>query len=141
MSERPAPEPECHWEAEQRTNVVAYLSEQGLAHGEVGVEPAWTVYPYVSVWAIESLKASGWVGWWAISGDLPTDCCSADGARDPRSAVRRIAESWNPSLAEQSPEPAQIGSTGLSGDLRPLLAARAHLLLELVSNEDLWPAP
>jgi hypothetical protein len=122
MGATPSPDVERSWEAEQRQNVAAYLKVEGLTHGEIGTDPAWAVYPYVSVWAVESVRSPGWVGWWAISGDLPTDYCSADGARDPRSAVQRVAESWKASLDEPSRDPTRIASTGISSDLRSLLA-------------------
>ena len=128
MTVSPLLDAERRWEAEQRTTVVSYLDDEGIARAEVGGEPAWAVYPYISLWAVESLKSPGWVGWWAISGDLPTDYCSADGIRDPRSAVRRIAERWNASL-EQQPS-----------DIRPLLASRVRLLLQWVEDRDIWPA-
>lgn len=64
---------EEHWCKAQRLQVIEYLSSQSLLHGEVGEWPAWDVYPYVSIWAVESIKRPGFVGWWAIAGDLPTD--------------------------------------------------------------------
>jgi hypothetical protein len=128
------------WCAERRTEVEAYLSRQGLTHGEIGEWPAWHFAPYVSVWAIESLAAPGWVGWWTICGDLPTDYCSSDhDCRRPRLAVKRIAESWSMALDTLKPGDTTIGTTSISASLAPLLRSRVDLLSEMVANEDAWP--
>jgi len=99
MSEISEQEEEA-WCAERRDLVAKYLASQpGLEHGEIGEWPAWHVAPYVSIWAIESLANPGSVGWWAISGDLPGDYCSAAGRRHPRLALRHFAQSWREQLA------------------------------------------
>ena len=74
--------------------MIAYLAREQLEHGQVGEVPAWFVEPYVSVWAVESLRAPGWVGWWVICGDLPTDVMSANEIKHPRDAVRAFSRSW-----------------------------------------------
>jgi hypothetical protein len=133
-------EEEEAWCAERRLQVEAYLKRQGLTHGDVGEWPAWHVAPYVSVWAIESLKAPGAVGWWAICGDLPTDYCgSAPDCANPRQALRRFAETWLASLADTPQDAAELGQTGLPTDVGDLLRSRAELLLEWVADEDGWP--
>jgi len=43
------------------------------------------------VWAIESAVEPGSIGWWVISGDLPTDYAGSDGLLDPREALRAFA--------------------------------------------------
>ena len=64
---------EERWCERERERVIAYLKHQRLYHGAVGEWPAWSVHPHVAVWAVESVVRPGWVGWWVISGDLPTD--------------------------------------------------------------------
>jgi hypothetical protein len=64
---------EERWIAEIRPRVVEYVSILGLGHGLIGEIPAWLVDPHVSIWAVESGKAQGYVGWWVICGDCPTD--------------------------------------------------------------------
>jgi hypothetical protein len=76
MSEGLTAVEEEQWCAEQRDHVVSYLTRQGLQSPSVGDWPAWHVAPSIAVWAVESLKKPGSVGWWAISGDLPTDYTS-----------------------------------------------------------------
>ena len=88
------PAVEEQWCAERRAEVTAYLQRKCVDHGRVGEWPAWHVAPYVSIWAIESKQRPGWVGWWVICGDLPTDDVSAETIKQPRGAVRSIAEEW-----------------------------------------------
>jgi len=80
------PEVEAQWFAERREEVTNYLKGEGVTHGQIGDEPAWHVTPYVSVWAVESLKSPGSVGWWAICGDMPNDYVSASKASNPKEA-------------------------------------------------------
>jgi hypothetical protein len=82
------PNVEDAWCNERRAEVAAYLVAQRVLHREVGDWPAWHLAPYVSVWAIESAVEPGSMGWWVISGDLPTDYASSDGLPDPREALR-----------------------------------------------------
>ena len=55
------------WCKDQRANVKRYLAQAGVLHGEIGEWPAWHVAPYASIWAVESKKAPGCVGWWVVS--------------------------------------------------------------------------
>jgi hypothetical protein len=50
--------------AECREQIALHLAKQGVNHGAIGEVPAWSLYPYVAIWAIESGKAPGYVGWW-----------------------------------------------------------------------------
>lgn len=128
------------WCGSERERVAAYLGRQnGLTHGEIGDWPAWHVAPYVSIWSIESVVNPGWVGWWAISGDLPGDYCSADGRRHPRLALRHFAESWKAALAQKSDGAEVIGDTGLPAHLAPVLEHRAQLLAAWADDDEFWP--
>ncbi|WP_157785638.1 DUF4826 family protein [Sinorhizobium fredii] len=133
---------EVVWCASQRAVVLDYLKREGLAHGEVGDWPAWHVWPYVAVWAVESLKSPGRVGWWAISGDLPTDYTPCGPAPHPREGVKDIAERWRDGAYRwgkgESAEGWVIGSPDEQKELAPLLAARANLLLSWVADPRLW---
>jgi hypothetical protein len=82
------------WCKSERDRVTAYQENEGLSHVGVGDWPAWHLSPYVAVWAIESVKNPGWVGWWAISGDLPTDYTTCGPERHPREGIRDIAARW-----------------------------------------------
>ena len=127
------------WCARMRERAIAYLKSQaGLVFGEVGEWPAWHVAPYASVWAVESVAHPGSVGWWVIAGDLPTDYCSAGGARHPKLAIRRIAARWLDAVRATGTNDMEIGETGLPVSLLPLLQARADMLLEFTEDEQLW---
>ena len=127
------------WALEQREVAVRYLSQRdGLEYGELGEWPAWFLAPHIAVWAVESLKRPGWVGWWVVCGDLPTDYCSADDCRHPRLALRRIAERWREALAQTKPGDATIGATGLDASLSELLAHRAEVVLNMADDDEVW---
>ena len=135
-------EAEVQWLIERRKEVGEYLKNEGVTHGAIAAEPAWQVSPYVSVWAIESVESPGSVGWWAISGDMPNDYVSADRAKNPREAVEAIATLWKEAavyMARGEQHPAFIiGSGELDEELAPMLASRADLLLEWVSDPEAW---
>lgn len=130
------------WCSERRADVIAYLDREGVGHGAVGDWPAWHVPPYVSVWAIESRRAPGRVGWWVISGDLPTDYVSAATVYHPRTAMRAFAEKWTRQSAlmsrSESDSSITLGRPEDWPDLAPLLSARAKMLLEWSNDESLW---
>ena len=131
------------WCANERAQVMDYLKQAQLVHGGVGEWPAWHVWPHVAVWAVESASRPGWVGWWAISGDLPTDYTTCGSERHPREGVRDIAQRWQTAAAqwekENHTQEWSIGSPETEGALGPLLALRASLLLSYVADDTLWP--
>ena len=132
-------EDEERWCDERRAEVVAYLTEQKLNHGDVGEWPAWHVARYVSIWAVESLKRPGWVGWWAICGDLPTDYCTATQPAHPRNAAREFSQTWAAAVAALRPGDATLGDTGLPASLAPLLQERAGMLAAWAEDDSIWP--
>ena len=136
------PEVEAQWFVDRRKEVEEYLSREGVAHGQVGEVPAWSVAPYVSIWAIESLKSPGSVGWWAISGDLPNDYVSAKGINNPRDAMRAIATLWQEAsehmLRGEKHPTFSIGAGDSDEELAPLLASRAETLLGWADDPEAW---
>src|SRR6187397_2702283 len=77
------------WAAEQRETVESYLRAQGCDHAGVSLEPRWYLSPYLAVWAVRSKANPDVVGWWAISGDVPTDYMTA--TRELRSTADVLA--------------------------------------------------
>ena len=133
---------EEQWCEERRVAVSTYLKSHGVKHGQISEWPAWHVAPYVSIWAVESDLRSGWVGWWVLCGDLPTDYISAGNINHPRDAMRAIAERWlEDSALMARGEQLQGRSTGSpaeSAKLAELLATRANLLIKWANDESLW---
>jgi hypothetical protein len=130
------------WCAERRAHVTEYLAGERVEHGRVGDWPAWHLAPYVSIWAIESKKNRNSVGWWVISGDLPTDYVSAKDAKDPREAMCAIAKRWlvqAASMKEGKTLPGmQLGRTEDRESLAPLLESKASTLLKWANDDAVW---
>jgi type II secretory pathway component PulL len=142
MTNDPTDEEDAAWYAMQRQKVLNYLAEQGFVHLNIGEWPAWHVAPIVSVWAVESVKQPGWVGWWAISGDCPTDYVTCGGERNPRQALRDLGRRWLEG-AEQWAAGERASDWGLrtenlEQELAPMLASRAQLLLDWAANDRNW---
>jgi hypothetical protein len=96
----------------------------------------------MSVWAVESVRAPGWVGWWVLCGDGPTDYVSSAEVRTPREAVRAIAQRWREAcvgLARgEEPPHFQLGSPDSRPQLARLLESRAETLLQWVADDAIW---
>jgi len=88
------PKVEGEWLSEQHANIERYLQEQRLRHGGVTRAPSWFVAPYLSVWIVLSATKPDIAGWWAISGDLPTDHMSGQEANDARAALVHARPLW-----------------------------------------------
>src|SRR5579871_2329395 len=130
---------EERWCAQRRGDVADYLAQEGVKHGSIGEWPAWYVFPHVALWAIESVKSPGSVGWWVICGDLPTDYVSSAGLTDPRSAIGLIAQHWLKAVpylecGEQPPD-STIGRADNHAELARLLRSRADLLATWVADD------
>lgn len=63
MTSDPSDEADAEWCVMQRQKVLDYLTMQDLVQPTVSEWPAWHVAPIVSVWAVESVKRPGSVGW------------------------------------------------------------------------------
>ena len=61
------------WYKAEREKVFVYLKHNVEEFNDVGEYPAFDVVPYFAIWAVESSVTKGMVGFWAFSGDLPTD--------------------------------------------------------------------
>jgi len=140
--EEPSEAAEGLWCDVERARVIEYLSREGVLHGNVGDWPAWHVWPYVAVWAIESVKRPGWVGWWAVSGDVPMDYIGCGPERHPREGLRDIATRWKDAAKTWSENKSvagwSVGTPAERATLGPLLATRAELLLSYAVDDDLW---
>jgi len=130
------------WIASQRKIVEEYLEREEVGHLGVGEYPAFHVYPYVAVWAVQSKKAPGWVGWWAISGDLPTSYVSRGKIAHPREALRAFAHQWREVSGymlrgEEHPD-VKIGTPDQWSELGDLLRHRAQILQMYADDDGIW---
>jgi len=139
------PKLEAEWLAKQRDIVSRYLQNEGIRHGGVAPAPDWSVAPYAAVWVVESLAEPGAIGWWAISGDLPTDYLSGVDATDAREAMCAFAHRWHEISAyllrgEQHPTE-KIGPPGREREFGDLLSRRAGILEDWLNDDEMWQRP
>jgi hypothetical protein len=121
------------WAARQREVVEDYLQAQGCDHAGVSLEPRWYLSPYLAVWAVRSKANAQLVGWWAISGDVPTDYMTA--TRELRSTADVLAAfsaQWSQAAETMSKgQYAGFGKRENIAELAPLLRTRAEMLEKL----------
>jgi hypothetical protein len=125
-----------------KTKRPEYLDGQGVAHAGVAQCPDWFVAPYLAVWTVKSIRTPGTVGWWAVSGDVPTDYLSSDAASDARSAVAALSLRWSElagrmSRGESHPK-MEVGRSEEAQELGELLRRRADLMAEFAADDTLW---
>jgi len=124
---------------EHRKEVEDYLQRERVGHLGTGEYPAFHVYPCVALWAVQSKKSPGWVGWWAISGDLPTDHISSSEGRHPREAMRAFSRHWRDVSASmlrgQEHPDCSIGTPDQWPELGDLLRRRAEILQTYADDE------
>jgi hypothetical protein len=130
------------WVAEQRHRVVAYLKREECQHGGVGEWPAFHVPPYFALWAVQSRSQNGTIGWWAVSGDIPTDYMSSNDGYHPRDAMRHFAAVWSEAaicMAQGKNHPEVIFGDGSNNhELALLLASRAKTVKNWADDDDIW---
>jgi hypothetical protein len=133
---------ESVWLDEQKDNVAAYLKNEDLSHGKISERPDWFVAPYVSIWRIAGIKNPKTTGWWAISGDLPTDYCSSKNISNARDAMRHFAKTWDEVssyMLQGKPHPEiTIGKESDWPELGDLLSKRSKILQSWAEDDELW---
>jgi hypothetical protein len=131
-----------NWVDGQRSNVEQHLTQQGIDDPTVGPWPAFEIAPHFAIWPVESKTTPGDVGWWAFSGDCPTDHVKEDGPCHPRHALTNLLRKWRTCIpylkkGEQPPESNFTGDTDMA-TLAELLQTRVGILEELHGDEKLW---
>ncbi len=130
------------WFAAQRALVEEYLERQRLEHRGVARFPSFHVYPHVSLWAVQSRLDPGTAGWWAISGDMPTDYIARHPYAAPREALQQFANRWlemSDCMIRGVPHPqTAIGPREKWAELAPVLRTRGDALLFLAVDDALW---
>jgi len=130
------------WVEKERGGVEAYLEAQGIGSPTVGPWPAFEMAPYFAIWAVESKRQAGKIGWWAFSGDCPTDYVSEDGKCHPRNALKLLLKQWSSYIPQmktgKQPHQVKFGSGSNLEELGGLLEARVSLLTEWLADDSLW---
>jgi hypothetical protein len=130
--------PDAAWASVQRQRVLAYLASQKVEHAGVSLEPRWFLSPYVAIWAVRSKSIPEFIGWWAISGDLPTDYLTCEDQRDSGDILLSFARQWKVVAAKMAAGDHlpgyRIGPIDKAKELAPLLLARVELLEDFAST-------
>ncbi|HSZ59350.1 MAG TPA: DUF4826 family protein [Tepidisphaeraceae bacterium] len=129
---------EATWVAAERQQVITYLSSQGVKDAGISLEPRWFLSPYVAIWAVRSKANPDRIGWWAISGDLPTDYLTCKDEQDDADVLLAFARQWKAAAAVMA-NGAQlpnylIGPPGRERELAPLLLSRAEFLEDFAKD-------
>lgn len=131
-----------YWVKSERKKVKEYLEKEGIENPNIGECPAFEVNPYFAIWAIESKKSPEKIGWWAFSGDCPTDYVSEDGKCNPRNALENLINKWKeyvPSLKSgKQPKDVNFGKKSELKEFGKLLEDRIKVLEEWLMNNDIW---
>lgn len=135
-------EDEESWIEAQRKHAEDYLRAQRVEHLGVGQYPAFHVHPYLALWAVQSRRSPGSIGWWAVTGDLPADYISSNEARHPRYALRAFSCHWHEVSrfmlrGEEHPD-YRIGTPDQWPELGDLLRRRAEVLESYAADDEIW---
>jgi Domain of unknown function (DUF4826) len=133
---------ESDWIVTQRARVEEYLRREGIEHAGVAEYPTFHVHPRLALWAVQSKKSPERKGWWAISGDVPTEHIGWDKGRNPREALRAFSTQWAEASAnmlrgKETPG-YSIGTHEEWPTLGELLQRRARTLRKYVENDSIW---
>lgn len=130
------------WVTRQRSRVIGFLENEGIDDPQVGEWPAFEVAPCFAIWAVESEQISGKIGWWAFSGDGPTDYVTEDGSCHPREALKRLLDQWRGYVSRMSEGKQPVGVRfPEEADLKHLahlLDLRINVLAEWIDDDGLW---
>ena len=130
------------WVARELEKVTYYLEKESIESPNVGEWPAFEVAPYFAIWAVESKSAPGHVGWWAFSGDIPTDYVTKSGETHPRNGLKDLLITWRsyiPKFKNNETYPGvKLGSGANLPKLGELLERRVSILEEWLYDDSLW---
>ena len=133
---------ELKWMSEERQKVVDYLATEKCRHAGVADWPIFYDAPHLALWAVQSTKHVGRTGWWAISGDVPTDYMTSSDGEHPRDALQHFAESWADVAGymrrgEQHPH-MELGDPKEWPELAESLEERAQVLGDYAQDNEIW---
>ncbi|KZX01939.1 hypothetical protein JL49_02985 [Pseudoalteromonas luteoviolacea] len=122
------------WQRQHLQNAQKFLAEKGIITTKVVEKECRFLPPAIAIWKFKDQKGKGY---WAISGQMPTDATEESAATNPRDVLRYFSFQW------------QIKADGImaSGvqdktqlDFANLLVNRAHALYDLYESDKLWPS-
>lgn len=136
------PKVEEDWCEQQREHVAWFIGQQPIQPGRIGEWPAFHIAPHVAIWAIESGVKENLLGWWVITGDLPTDYFSAMALHHPREVLRAAADRWEKLLhnIRRGLDDNEMTIAGLENnpELQEILRIRIGLLRKTAEPDDFW---
>ncbi|NVK25304.1 MAG: DUF4826 family protein [Gammaproteobacteria bacterium] len=120
------------WSREAYQKASAHLADKGIITESVSMEQSRYLAPMLAVWKI---KATDKNWYWVISGDLPTDVMTEEGADSARSAVKAFSYQW-----QMKAENIQLAGNAdkTQQDFAQLLISRANGLYQLSERDELW---
>ena len=128
------------WLFEQKAKMLKYCRTKQLDADRLLDQHYAGLAPYFALWGVENRKEHK--KYWVITGDLPNDHMSFDGADNPRDALRHFSMSWQ--LKAENMEARMNNNEPLAGtveqhkEMISLLRDRAENLYEIVSADALW---
>lgn len=120
------------WSRESYQKAIGHLAEKGIVADSVSMEQSRYLAPILAVWKIKSADQR-W--FWVISGDLPTDWMTEEGAESARDAVRAFSLRWQ-LKAEEIRVNQEADKT--QQEFATLLIGRANGLYDIYEREELW---
>jgi hypothetical protein len=130
------------WLRKQRARAEEYLWGQDVDHAGVAEEPSFDVHPYLALFAVNSKRYPGRIGWWVIVGDIPADYISSAERKTPRDAIRGFAELWlevsDYMLRGKEHPELRFGDPDHWPTLGEHLQSRAEMLRFIAKDDDYW---
>lgn len=120
------------WSKDAYQQATSFLAEKGIIAETVAMEHSRFLAPLVAIWKIKSVQQQ-W--FWTISGELPTDMISEEGATSAREAIKAFSFKWQLDSEKLGANPESAEDSAKFADL---LQNRAESLYQLAENDQLW---
>ena len=131
-------EAEAAWLLEQRSKVETFVERHDLDYGALPERPVWFIASSLSVWAVTSNKRPGAVGWWVVSGKVPTDYVSGYDAVDARGALASLARHWTSMAGYTFGKELSVLSAEEQREVRDRARSDIRFLQECAEDDRLW---
>ncbi|KZN43060.1 DUF4826 family protein [Pseudoalteromonas luteoviolacea] len=122
------------WQRENLQAAQKFLAEKGIITTKVVEKDCRFLPPAIAIWKFKDQKGKGY---WAVSGQVPTDAAEESAASNPRDVLRYFSFQWQMKADG-------IVSSGVKEktqlDFANLLVNRAHGLYDLYESDKLWPS-